>query len=242
MHALTENHWSAVKQILRYLHCTVDTCMLIRRSSGSTLQAFTNMLWKGNLILSLKLSKMLTGLGIQMIDSARGNLLDNSYDVKLADGRITRVNTILRGCTLNFLNHLFNTDLMPIELGSFDAIIGMDWFSKYHVVIVCDKKIVRISYGDEVLIVQGGKSDDILEVQFLGHVIDSQGIHVDPAKIGSIKDWASPKTPTDIFQFLGLPGYYQRLIKGFSKIVKPMTKLTQKSVKYEWGYKEEESF
>nr|GEV94619.1 retrotransposon protein, putative, Ty3-gypsy subclass [Tanacetum cinerariifolium] len=80
----------------------------------------------------------------------------------------------------------------------------------------------------------------IPKVQFLGHVTDSQGIHVDPAKTESIKDWASPKTPTEIHQFLGLASYYQKFIKGFSKIVKPMTKLTQKSVKYEWGDKEEE--
>ncbi|GJZ03752.1 putative reverse transcriptase domain-containing protein [Tanacetum coccineum] len=71
----------------------------------------------------------------------------------------------------------------------------------------------------------------IPKVQFLGHVIDSQGIHVDPAKIESIKDWASPKSPTEIRQFLGLAGYYRRFIEGFSKIAKPMTKLTQKKVK-----------
>nr|GFD42320.1 putative reverse transcriptase domain-containing protein [Tanacetum cinerariifolium] len=70
-------------------------------------------------------------------------------------------------------------------------------------------------------------------VQFLGHVIDSQGIHVDPAKIESIKDWTSPKSPTEIRQFLGLVGYYRRFIEGFSKITKPMTKLTQKKVKFE---------
>nr|GEW02899.1 reverse transcriptase domain-containing protein [Tanacetum cinerariifolium] len=51
----------------------------------------------------------------------------NSYDVELADGKIVRVNTIMRGCTLNFLNHPFNIDLMPVELGSFDVIIGMYW-------------------------------------------------------------------------------------------------------------------
>ncbi|GJV75472.1 putative reverse transcriptase domain-containing protein [Tanacetum coccineum] len=58
----------------------------------------------------------------------------------------------------------------------------------------------------------------IPKVQFLGHVIDSKGIHVDPAKIESIKDWASPKSPTEICQFLGLVGYYRRFIEVFSKI------------------------
>nr|GEV33613.1 putative reverse transcriptase domain-containing protein [Tanacetum cinerariifolium] len=62
-----------------------------------------------------------------------------------------------------------------------------------------------------------------------------QGIHVKPAKIESIKDWASTKSPTEIHQFLGLAGYYRRFIEGFSKISKPMTKLTQKKVKFEWG-------
>nr|GEZ86345.1 retrovirus-related Pol polyprotein from transposon 17.6 [Tanacetum cinerariifolium] len=79
-------------------------------------------------------------------------------------------------------------------------------------------------------------------VQFLGHVIDSRGIHVDPAKIESVKDWASPKTPTEIRQFLGLAGYYRRFIEGFSKIAKPMTKLTQKKVMFDWGDKQEAAF
>nr|GEV69811.1 putative reverse transcriptase domain-containing protein [Tanacetum cinerariifolium] len=80
------------------------------------------------------------------------------------------------------------------------------------------------------------------KVQFLGHVIDSEGIHVDPAKIEAIKDWESPKTPTEIRQFLGLAGYYRRSIKGFSKISRPMTKLTQKSMKSDWGEKAEVAF
>ncbi|GJU24574.1 putative reverse transcriptase domain-containing protein [Tanacetum coccineum] len=82
----------------------------------------------------------------------------------------------------------------------------------------------------------------IPKVQFLGHVIDSEGIHVDPAKIESIKDWTSPKSPTEIRQFLGLAGYYRRFIEGFSKIAKPMTKLTQKKVKFVWGDKQEAAF
>ncbi|GJS69966.1 putative reverse transcriptase domain-containing protein [Tanacetum coccineum] len=82
----------------------------------------------------------------------------------------------------------------------------------------------------------------IPKVQFLGHVINSQDIHVDPAKIEFVKDWASPKNATDIRQFLGLAGYYRRFIKGFSKIVKPMTKLTQKKIKFDWSDKVETSF
>ncbi|GJS60447.1 putative reverse transcriptase domain-containing protein [Tanacetum coccineum] len=348
--------------------------------------------------------------------------LDVSYAVELADGRTSETNTVLRGCTLGLLGHPFNIDLMPIDLGSFDVIIGMDWLAKNHAVIVCDEKIVCIPYGNEILIIQGDKSDkdnnstlsiiscekaqkymekgcqlfmaqvtmkenkdkskekrvkdvptvqnfqevfpedlprlppirqvefqidlvpgaalvaqapyrlapsemkelkttlfrcvsttvnltslllridthfresktclidlrsgyhqlrvrdedvpktafrtryghyefqvmpfgltnapavfmDLMnwlsKVQFLGHAIDSEGIHVDPAKIESIKDWESPKTPTKIRQFLGLAGYYRRFIEGFSKIAKPMTKLTQKSVKFNWGEKEETAF
>ncbi|GJX45336.1 putative reverse transcriptase domain-containing protein [Tanacetum coccineum] len=81
-------------------------------------------------------------------------ILDHDYDVELADRKIIGVNTIIRGCTLNFLNYPFNIDLMPVELGSFDIIIGMDWLSKYHAVVVYDEKIVRIPFGNEILIVR----------------------------------------------------------------------------------------
>ncbi|GJS77134.1 putative reverse transcriptase domain-containing protein [Tanacetum coccineum] len=335
--------------------------------------------------------------------------LENCYDVELANGKLVRIDTIKRGCTLNFLDHSFNIDLMPAELGSFDVIIGMDWLRRCHAVIVCDEKLVQVPYGNETLTFSGNESlpparpvefqidlipgaapvarapyrlapsekkelseqlqelfdkgfiriddlfdqlqgssiyskidlrsgyhqlrvreqdipktafrtryghyefqvmpfgltnapavfmdlmnrvckpyldkfvivfiDDILiyskdekeheehlkvilellkkeklyakfskcefwipKVQFLGHVIDSRGIHVDPAKIESIKDWASPKTPTEIRQFLGLAGYYRRFIEGFSKIAKSMTKLTQKGIKFDWGEKEENAF
>ncbi|GKB94876.1 putative reverse transcriptase domain-containing protein [Tanacetum coccineum] len=313
--------------------------------------------------------------------------LDHYYDVELADGKTIRINTIIRGCTLNFLNHPFNIELMPVELGSFDIIIGMDWLATYHVVIVCDEKLVRIPFGNETLIIRVFPEDlpglpptrqvefqinlilgaapvarapyrfassemkelseqlqelfdkgfirpssspwgapvlfvkkkdgsfrmcidyrelnkitvknryplpriddlfdqlqgssvyskidlrsgyhqlefvketfrrplselvmvimnfklchSIPKVQFLAHVIDSQGIHVDPAKIESIKDWASLKTPTEIRQFLGLVGYYRRFIEGFLKVVKPVTKLTQKKVAFEWGDKQEAAF
>ncbi|GKE44608.1 putative reverse transcriptase domain-containing protein [Tanacetum coccineum] len=74
-------------------------------------------------------------------------------NIVTADRRISETNTVLRGCTLGLLGHLFNIDLMPIELGSFYVIIGMDWLANHHVVIMCDENIVWIPYGDEVLIV-----------------------------------------------------------------------------------------
>nr|GEW12695.1 hypothetical protein [Tanacetum cinerariifolium] len=86
--------------------------------------------------------------------------LRSSYDVELADGKIVRVDTIMRGCTLNFLNHPFNIDLMPVELGSFEVIIGIDWLRMCHAVIVCDEKLVRVPYGNETLIFRGNESNN----------------------------------------------------------------------------------
>ncbi|GKE47791.1 putative reverse transcriptase domain-containing protein [Tanacetum coccineum] len=82
----------------------------------------------------------------------------------------------------------------------------------------------------------------IHSVKFLGHVINRSGIHVDPTKIEAVKNWASPTTPSEIRQFLGLAGYYRRFIEGFSKIAKPMTELTQKNQKFDWGEEQEEAF
>ncbi|GJW95737.1 putative reverse transcriptase domain-containing protein [Tanacetum coccineum] len=249
---------------------------------------------------------------------------------------------------------------MPIKLGSFDVIIGMDLLSKYHARIICDDKVVHIPIDGETLIIrvfpedlpglppvrqvefqidlipgaapvarapyrlapleiqelsnqlqeladQGfiqpstspwgspvlfvTKKTDLLEcssvylkidlrssyhqlrvrdedipktafitrkeklfakfskcefwisiIQFLGHLIDSQGLHVDPAKIEAVKNWASPTTPTEIRQFLGLAGYYRRFIKDFSKIAKSLTELTLKNKKYIWGKDQETAF
>ncbi|GKB37161.1 reverse transcriptase domain-containing protein [Tanacetum coccineum] len=193
---------------------------------------------------------------------------------------------------------------MPVELGSFDVNIGMDWLRRCHAVIVRDEKLVQVPYRNETLTFCGIESSNgreclltviscskaqeymakgcqdpvfirdrpeiriftslelreqdfqrrhsensvwhyefqIPKVQFLGHDIDRRGIHVDPTKIESIKDWVSPKTPMEIRQFLGLAGYYRRFIEGFSKIAKSMTKLTQKGIKFDWGEKEENAF
>src|ERR1044071_9222862 len=73
------------------------------------------------------------------------------------------------------------------------------------------------------------------EVQFLGHVVNELGIHVNPAKIEAIKGWEAPKTPSEVWQFLGLADYYCRFIEGFSKSAQPLTSLTQKDRKFDWS-------
>ncbi|GJV35896.1 putative reverse transcriptase domain-containing protein [Tanacetum coccineum] len=80
------------------------------------------------------------------------------------------------------------------------------------------------------------------EVHFLGHVVNQNGIHVDPSKIEAVKNWKTPTTPSEIRSFLGLSGYYRRFIANFSKIAKPLTLLTQKNQKYVWGVEQEEAF
>ncbi|GJR46279.1 putative reverse transcriptase domain-containing protein [Tanacetum coccineum] len=194
--------------------------------------------------------------------------LNTSYEVELADGKVVSTNTILRGCTLVLLNHVFKIDLLPTRLGSFNVIVGMDWLSYDRAVIDCYEKIVRIPLSNgEFLEVQGErpkkdpgslacikadekKLDDIQvvrdfpeseeehevhlemildllkkeklyakfskcefwlkEVQFLGHVVNRDGIHVDPSKAESI--------------------------------AKPLALLTQKNKTYVWGYEQDEAF
>nr|GEZ76681.1 hypothetical protein [Tanacetum cinerariifolium] len=288
--------------------------------------------------------------------------VNHSYEVELADGRVVSTNTILRGCALNLVNHLFEIDLMPIKLCTFDVIIRMYWLILHDAIIVCGKKEVHVPLKKRTLVVkvvekepaerrledvpvickfsdvfpedlsgllpprqvefeielvpgaalmkkegsfrmcidyrelnkltiknhyplpriddmfdqlQGSSVyskidlrsvfmdlmnrlcrpfldkfmivfiDDILiysknkeeheehlriilellqneklyakfskcefwldSVKFLGHVINTQGVHVDPAKVEAIKNWTASKTPTKVRQFLGLVGYY----------------------------------
>nr|GEW55933.1 putative reverse transcriptase domain-containing protein [Tanacetum cinerariifolium] len=105
-------------------------------------------------------------------------------------------------------------------------------------------KFVNV-FIDDILIYSKNKEEHEEHLKQILELLKKEefkGIHVDPAKIKSIKDWVSPKSPTEIRQFLGLASYYKRFIEGFSKIAKSMTKLTQKNVKFDWGEKEEAAF
>nr|GEV99906.1 putative reverse transcriptase domain-containing protein [Tanacetum cinerariifolium] len=87
---------------------------------------------------------------------------DASYKVELTDARVVSTNTVSKGCTLNLMNYLFKIDLMPIELGMFDVIIGMNWLIKRDAVIIYGEKVVRISYENKTLTVKSDK--DVLVI------------------------------------------------------------------------------
>ncbi|GJR20820.1 putative reverse transcriptase domain-containing protein [Tanacetum coccineum] len=87
-----------------------------------------------------------------------------SYEVELADGRVVSTNTFLKGCTLNLVNHIFEIDLMPIELGTFDVIIDMDWLVKHDAIIIYGEKVVHIPYGNKTLTVESDKDVSRLKV------------------------------------------------------------------------------
>ncbi|GJW52148.1 putative reverse transcriptase domain-containing protein, partial [Tanacetum coccineum] len=83
--------------------------------------------------------------------------LNTSYEVELADRKIVSTNAVLRGCTLNLVDHLFNINLILIELGTFDVIVGMDWLVERDAVIVCVKKEVHVPYKNKTLVVKGDR-------------------------------------------------------------------------------------
>ncbi|GJQ91750.1 putative reverse transcriptase domain-containing protein [Tanacetum coccineum] len=84
--------------------------------------------------------------------------IDTFYDIEMADGNLVSTNTVIQGAILTLLNQPFKIDLMPIKLGSFDVVIGMNWLSKYHARIICDEKVVHIPINGETLIIRGDQS------------------------------------------------------------------------------------
>nr|GEW37722.1 hypothetical protein [Tanacetum cinerariifolium] len=349
----------------------------------------------GTFLLNSRYASILfdTGADKSFVSTAFSSLidiipLDNHYDIELADGKIVGINTIIRGCTLNFLNHLFTIDLMPVELGSFDVIIVQEYRAKgcpvfliqisatkdddkpegkqvkevpiiqdfpevfpedfpglpparpvefqidlilgvapvarapyllalskmkelelnkltvknhyplpriddlfdqlqgsgYHQLRVREQDIpktaFRTRYGhyefqvmpfgltnapavfmdlmnrvcklyldkfvivfiDDILIYSKNEKEHEEHLKAILGFLKEQKLY---AKFSKCEFWipkASPKTPTEIRQFLGLVGYYRRFIEGFSKIAKSTTKLTQKAIKFDWGEKEDNAF
>nr|GEY73034.1 reverse transcriptase domain-containing protein [Tanacetum cinerariifolium] len=205
---------------------------------------------------------------IPLLDIETSNL-GFSYEIEIDSGQLIEISKVIRGCKLEIKVHIFDIDLISFGHGSFDVIVGMDWLSKHKAEIVFHEKVVRIPLpNSEMLRVLGErieeevrhlmsakekkqKLEDIIvvrnfselqEVQFLGHVIVEEGIHVDPSKIEAVKNWKAPRTPLEVHSFLGLVGYDHRFIENFSKLAKPLTILTQQHKECVWGEEQKRAF
>nr|GEY16811.1 hypothetical protein [Tanacetum cinerariifolium] len=167
---------------------------------------------------------------------------------------------------LNKLN-VKNRYSLPRIDDLFDQLQGSQFFSKidlrsgYHQLRVHEDDILKTAFRtryrhfeftvmpfvfiDDILIyskTQEEHVEHLREVQFLGHVINDNEIHVDPSKIEAVKNWKAPKTPSKVCSFLGLVGYYCRFIENSSKISKSLTILTQKCNTFNWGEEQELAF
>ncbi|KAD0416724.1 hypothetical protein E3N88_44298 [Mikania micrantha] len=116
-------------------------------------------------------------------------------------------------------------------------------YSKNEADHACHLREILETLRKEKLYAKFSKCDFWLrEVQFFGHLVNVDGIHVDPTKIQAVMKWSPPKTPTEVRSFLGLAGYYRRFIQDFSKIASSLTKLTKKNTNFVSGDEQEKAF
>ncbi|GKD69412.1 putative reverse transcriptase domain-containing protein [Tanacetum coccineum] len=194
------------------------------------------------------------------IDGETLIIRDTTYDIEIADGNLVGTNTVIQGCTLILLNQPFEINLMPIKLGSFDVVIGMDWLSKYHARIICDEKVVHIPIDGESLIIRAQvmekKSDerrleDIPVVREFPKVFPEALPGLPPVRQVEFQiDLMPGAAPVAQAPYRLAPSEMQELFdqlqeladRGFSKIAKPLTDLNQKNKKYIWGEDQESAF
>ncbi|XP_070046422.1 uncharacterized protein [Nicotiana tomentosiformis] len=184
-------------------------------------------------------------------------------------GESVNATRVYKGCIVLVQGCRTEADLIELEMVDFDVIMGMDLLSSCYAMLDCRAKIVRFQLpNEEVLDMKGSYAslvaafmdlvnrvfkpfldtfiivfvDDILLVAFLEHVVYSESVKVDPQKTEAVKNWPRLTTPTEIRSFLGLAGYYRWFVEEFSSLAAPLTKFTQKAIKFQWSDACEKSF
>ncbi|GJX25713.1 putative reverse transcriptase domain-containing protein [Tanacetum coccineum] len=123
-------------------------------ATGSNLLPVTVTCHACRVLFDSRADKSFVSISLASILNISPITIDTFYNIEMADGNLVSTNTVIQGATLTLLNQPFKIDLMPIKLGSFDVVIGMDWLSKYHARIICDEKVVHIPINGETLIIR----------------------------------------------------------------------------------------
>ncbi|GJS58290.1 putative reverse transcriptase domain-containing protein [Tanacetum coccineum] len=139
--------------------------------------------------------------------------------------------TIMTGIELGESSFRYEIEIASGQLVEIDKVIKG-----------CKLEIEGHVFDIDLIPIGHGSFNVIIELLFLGHVINGNGIHVDPSKIEAVKNWKAPRTLSEVRSFLGLDGYYHRFIENFSKIAKSLTILTQKCKTFNWGEEQENAF
>ncbi|XP_070020045.1 uncharacterized protein [Nicotiana sylvestris] len=196
--------------------------------------------------------------------------LHEPFSVSTSVGDSITATRVYRNCVVMVCGRATMADIIELEMVDFDVIMGMNWLYSCFAKLDCQTRVMRLEFPNKPVIewkemsredqadylravlqtlyqhqlyAKFTKCEFWLEsVTFLGHVVSSEGIQVDPQKIAVVKDWPRPTIPTEIRSFLGLAGYYRRFVEGFSTLASPLTKLTQKAVKFQWSDACEKSF
>nr|GEV89734.1 putative reverse transcriptase domain-containing protein [Tanacetum cinerariifolium] len=236
------------------------SCMLRDRNAHRDLNVVTGMFLLNQhlarVLYDSRADKSFISISLASMLNIPPTIIDTFYNIEMADRNLVSTNIVIQGCTLTLLNQPFKIDIMPIKLGSFDIVIGMDWLSKYHAKIICDEKVVHIPIDGETLIIRGDQIKEFLDV-FPKDLLGLPPVRQVEFQIDLIPGAAlvarapyrlAPSKMQELFDQLqeladrGLAGYYQRFIKDFSKITKSLTELTQKNKKYIWGEDQETAF
>ncbi|GJU93365.1 putative reverse transcriptase domain-containing protein [Tanacetum coccineum] len=189
--------------------------------------------------------------------NAQPSDLNFSYVIEMANGENEETNKIVHECTLVLENVPFSIDLLPIELGSFDVIVCMDWLSKLREEIVCQERIIRIPLpNNNILEVHGERSEENLKhftsmktgekkLEDIHIISDFPKVFLDDlTRLPPIQpvEFRIELVPEATPVAKALYRYYRRFIKNFSRIAQPLTLLTQKDKKFDCGEEQEKSF
>ncbi|KAL4562417.1 hypothetical protein LXL04_034620 [Taraxacum kok-saghyz] len=139
----------------------------------------------------------------------------------------------------SLMNDVFRKHLRKGVLVFFDDILIYSSTWEEHMALL--SKVLSILHTHQLVVNKKKSSFGKMSVEYLGHIIDSNGVSMDPAKIASVLDWPTPKTVKAVRGFLGLTGYYRKFIRDYGKIAKPLTELTKKDG-FSWGPSAQEAF